>query len=242
MASPQVENGHVDIANEIVEALAHIRLSGEEMQVMWVIFRKTYGWHKKEDAISLGQFSQMTGLTRIHVLRAINKLLPKKVIRVTKNGNNSVNVYEFNKDYEEWVVLPKKVTVTKKGNKVLPIMGTKVLPKKVHTKEKKETKQKKDAPSPEVKIAIDYFFEAVERQKGFKPQIAVKDAALVKKNLKYGIDHIRDQIDFFLSHTKSDEHITLAAAMSADTYNLFMSRKPQRPDDYFMTMEDLPCQ
>jgi len=135
MASPQVENGHVDIANEIVEALAHIRLSGEEMQVLWVIFRKTYGWHKKQDAIPLSQFSQMTGLTRIHVLRAINKLLPKKVICVTKNGNNQPNAYEFNKDFDEWVVLPKKVTVTKKGNEVLPKMAIKVLPKKVHSKE-----------------------------------------------------------------------------------------------------------
>lgn len=85
----------------------------------------------------------MTGLSRQHVLRAIKKLLPKMVIGVTKNGNSSINVYEFNKDFEQWRVLPKKATVTNNGNRVLPKMGTKVLPKMVHTKEKKETIQKK---------------------------------------------------------------------------------------------------
>jgi phage replication O-like protein O len=144
MANPQVEDGHVDIANEIVEALARIRLSGEEMQILWVVFRKTYGWHKKTDTISLGQFSEATGLSRPHVVRAIKKLLPKMVLRVTKNGNSTVNTFEFNKDFEEWKVLPKKGTVTKNGNRVLPKMGTKVLPKMVHTKEKKETRQKKE--------------------------------------------------------------------------------------------------
>ena len=143
MANPQVENGHIDIANEIIEALAKIRLSGEEMQVLWVIFRKTYGWHKKQDAIPLSQFSELTGLKRQHVLRAIRKLEPKKVIVVTKNGNSHTNVYEFNKDFEQWRVLPKKVTVTKNGYKVLPKMVTKLEPKKVHSKEKKETIQKK---------------------------------------------------------------------------------------------------
>jgi phage replication O-like protein O len=144
VANPQIENGHVDIANEIIEALAKIRLSGEEMQVLWVIFRKTYGWHKKQDSIPLSQFSEMTGLSRQHVLRAIKKLLPKKVIVVSKNGDSQTNVYEFNKDFEQWKMLPKKVTVSKNGYKVLPKKVTKLLPKKGHSKETtKETIQKK---------------------------------------------------------------------------------------------------
>ncbi|MBA7554707.1 hypothetical protein ES705_47338 [subsurface metagenome] len=64
MANPQRENGHVDIANEIVEALAKTHLSSYESQVLWVIFRKTYGWHKKEDWITNTQISNMTGIKR----------------------------------------------------------------------------------------------------------------------------------------------------------------------------------
>jgi phage replication O-like protein O len=143
MANPQAENGHIDIANEIVEALARVRLSGEEVQVLWVILRKTYGWHKKEDAISLSQFSELTGLSRQHVLRAIKKLLPKMVITVSNNGNRHPNTYKFNKNFDDWKVLPKKGTPNN-GYRVLPIMVTKVLPIMVHTKEKKETNKRKE--------------------------------------------------------------------------------------------------
>jgi hypothetical protein len=100
-------------------------------------------------------------------------------------------------------------------------------------KKNKEGKEDKIAPDPNVRVAIDYFFEAVEVKKGFKPQIVSKDAALVKKALKNGIDHVKDQIDFFLSNGKSDEHMTLSAALSADTYNLFMAGKAGNKNDKY---------
>jgi len=62
MAEPQKENGYTPIANEIMEALCRIRIPGEERQVLDCILRKTYGWNKCEDAISLTQFMEMTGL------------------------------------------------------------------------------------------------------------------------------------------------------------------------------------
>lgn len=133
MANPQAEDGHIDLANEIVEALAKIRISGEEMQCLWVIFRKTYGWHKKEDCISLSQFFEMTTLKKPHVCRSLSKLLSKKIIGVTKNGNG-ITSYGFNKDFDSWESLPKKVTLSKmvkgspkKGKASLPLLG--------HTKE-----------------------------------------------------------------------------------------------------------
>ena len=69
MANPQREEGHVDIANEIVEFLAKTYLSSYESQVLWAIFRKTYGWQKKEDWITGSQLVEMTGiaLSLIHI-------------------------------------------------------------------------------------------------------------------------------------------------------------------------------
>ena len=138
MANPQIEDGHVDLANEIIEALAKIRISGEEMQCLWVILRKTYGWHKKEDKISLSQFAQMTGLKRQNVLRAINKLSSKKIIGVIKNDDSQINIYNINKNFDVWKPLSKKITG------VINI-DNQVSSKKIHTKETitKETIQKK---------------------------------------------------------------------------------------------------
>jgi len=131
MVNPQRENGHVDFANEIVEALARIRISGEAGQVLWVVFRKTYGWNKTKDKISLSQFQNMTGLPKIAVCKAIKKLLQMNIITkegnarslFTKKGNDTIPTYAIQKDYEKWQPLPKKVAlkhVTKEGNLTLP--------------------------------------------------------------------------------------------------------------------------
>ena len=124
MPSPQKENGYTPIANEIMDALASIRISGEQMQCLMVILRKTYGWNKKSDEISLGQFAELTGIKRPHIVRAIQGLQDKNIITVTKNGNTSPSTYQFNKQYKKWKLLPKKVTVPKNGNKGVPNNGT----------------------------------------------------------------------------------------------------------------------
>jgi phage replication O-like protein O len=135
MANPQAENGHVDIANEIIEALAGIRLSGEEVQCLWVIIRKTYGWKKLEDKISLSQFAVMTGIKKQHVSRALIKLSSKMVIAITKNGDSQINSYKFIKDFDKWKPSPKKATLSPILVKGVPNIGKGVSPKMVNTKD-----------------------------------------------------------------------------------------------------------
>ena len=143
VANPQKEDGHVDIANEIVEALAKTYLSSYESQVLWTIFRKTYGWHKKEDWITNTQISDMTGIAESHTSRTIKRLIQRKIIiRVDKK-------LAFQKDYDQWEKLPKGVTShheksyqrgyikLPKGVKNITKGGKKKLPKGVYTKETK---------------------------------------------------------------------------------------------------------
>jgi len=145
VANPQREDGHVDIANEVVESLAKIHLSGYESRVLWAIFRKTYGWHKKEDWITNTQIAKMTDIAESHISRTIKILIDRKI--VTKNGKK----LSFQKDYEKWGNLPKLVTPEKLPiqDKELPKMvsevtknGKKNIPKLVYTKETKETTTK----------------------------------------------------------------------------------------------------
>jgi len=58
MASPQKENGFVPIASELVEHFAKVNLSAYEWRTLWVVWRKTWGWQKKQDKISITQFQK----------------------------------------------------------------------------------------------------------------------------------------------------------------------------------------
>lgn len=110
MASPQLKNGYVRLANEIYEALARFRIQGEARQILDFIIRKTYGWNKKEDVIPLSQFVLGTGMKKSNVCRAINHLIHLNLI--IKSDNARGTAYRFNKDFEEWKPLSK--TITKK--------------------------------------------------------------------------------------------------------------------------------
>lgn len=112
MASPQVENGYTKIANEIIEVLMTTNLSAYQGRVLWAIWRDTYGYHKKQDWISNSQLVEMTGLRKSHVSRTLGELVARNI--VTRIGNKIA----FNKDYQGWRELPKRVTVTNSGNRV----------------------------------------------------------------------------------------------------------------------------
>ncbi len=112
--NPQRENGHIDIANEIAEAMARINLTAHETRFLWCLFRKTYGWQKKEDWISLSQVSEMTGMHKSHASRAKRLLILRNM--VTPRGNK----IGFNKYFSQWKELPHGVNRHDKLTKVTP--------------------------------------------------------------------------------------------------------------------------
>jgi len=155
MASPQLENGHTQIANELLEHLMMLHLPPNQWQVLLCIIRKTYGYHKKVDYIANSQIAQATGINKTHVSRAM-ACLEKRNLIIRK-----VKQVEFQKDWESWdklpilaTKLPELVTkVTNIGNnnngeklpileKKLPILEQKVTSPRV-TQKIKDTIQKK---------------------------------------------------------------------------------------------------
>lgn len=120
MATPQVEDGHSMIANELLEAIIKTHLSPAEHSVFWAIVRKTYGWHKKTDRISFSQFEELTGMNRRHIAPALHRLLARNII--IRQGEKYNLEYGIQKDYELWQSLPKSVTkiITENSNKSLP--------------------------------------------------------------------------------------------------------------------------
>jgi phage replication O-like protein O len=61
------------IPNMVLEKLMP-GLSKAALKVLLAVARKTYGFHKERDAISLTQLQTLTGLGRAGVVRGINEL------------------------------------------------------------------------------------------------------------------------------------------------------------------------
>lgn len=113
MANPQKEHGYTAISNELMEALARTSINGEARRVLDVIFRKTYGFSKKSDVISVSQISEMTGITKRNVFRGLKFLKEKNIIHSVKNDTSNIATYSINKDYEKWGGMSVSTLVSK---------------------------------------------------------------------------------------------------------------------------------
>lgn len=106
MGSPQLEDGYTRIANEFLEFLMTINLSSYQRRILDVIIRNTWGFGKKEDAISVSQFQYMTGLDRRHIQRTRQQLITMNAIAY--KGARQVGSYSINKHYNTWKLAPIK--------------------------------------------------------------------------------------------------------------------------------------
>ena len=111
MASPQRENGHVRVANELVEAFQRLRLSGNQWRLLWTIMRFTYGWNKKTDYISLTTFEKCTGLKRWNLKRNLDDLFHREII--IRDNSGYIIKYGLQKDYTKWKTSIKNNTSIK---------------------------------------------------------------------------------------------------------------------------------
>jgi len=76
--------------------------------------------------------------------------------------------------------------------------------------------------TPDFQSVLDYYLSRVEETRGFKPEFTKQDFPMLKSALKkHGKDRVINFILFFLDSEKSEKHISLAAALSADTINQY---------------------
>jgi hypothetical protein len=99
------------VPDEVFDVLMP-QLSGAELKVLMYICRRTFGFKKESDSISLHQIATGittrdgrvldggTGLCKRHVIRALKVLEKKNIIKVTRTvdetGLNEVNTYSLN--------------------------------------------------------------------------------------------------------------------------------------------------
>ena len=96
--NPQVEDGFTKIANELLDAILLFDFSERQYKIVFAIIRKTYGYNKKHDDISLSQLSAITKITNNHVSAIVSKLVEMNVI--IKNKGKFANVLSINKAYD----------------------------------------------------------------------------------------------------------------------------------------------
>lgn len=119
---------------------------------MLALIRKTCGFHRKADKISLSQFSKATGISRNHCQEILCSLSDRRIVysTVPNGGNRAVRTYRINCKTHEWQVFPKTGTARRRkrnpenGNSLSPKTGTDHPENGNRTCSRKREQQKKE--------------------------------------------------------------------------------------------------
>lgn len=79
--------------NSIIDELLP-ELSHSELKCYLCVLRKTKGWNKEEDAISVTQFMKVTGLSNKAVISACESLVEREILE-RKSGDRNTGIYSI---------------------------------------------------------------------------------------------------------------------------------------------------
>ncbi|MBK8947181.1 MAG: replication protein [Ignavibacteriae bacterium] len=105
MADIQIDDGNFTrIHNQLLEKLISIKLSGQELQLILYVFRKTFGYAGKHkgDFISLTQIANSLNISSIRAHQILSAVVKLKIIKSSNDGLGSKNFLSFNKDFDTW--------------------------------------------------------------------------------------------------------------------------------------------
>lgn len=156
-------------------------------KVVCATIRKTVGWNKKQDKISMSQYQEITGIkSRPTLINAIQDALDKGFIIREENGNSFV--YQINRDYE----ISLENEPVQKSNRNRFRNQTEIGLETKLTKDNKDNKQIVVFPFPDLWANSSEFMNAwneyVQYRRDTKKKITPRSAQmLIKKITSYSI-------------------------------------------------------
>ncbi|MFX4242629.1 replication protein [Aliarcobacter butzleri] len=114
-----------------------------EFRLLIFILRKTIGFNKKSDGISLSQFVKATGISKDKVIKSLENLQKRKFISIQKqtlkNGGKSFNRYISLVDEKDYLVCEKDKGSTSQR---LGLVCEKDIQKENNTKENRQKRER----------------------------------------------------------------------------------------------------
>jgi phage replication O-like protein O len=226
MANPQVEDGHVRIANELWDAWC--KIGTEKERCFKAIIRMTWGWGYKSGPVSQSDIMNLTGIQhRQHVSRATDALhADGMIVKMLALGGRTE--YSVQKDFDIWTVTNTgsgtnlgKGSGTNLGNSTVTNLGSGSTPDTLLSENNKkanvqQTRRVRSGSAPTIDLAlfIDLYTETI----GVKPTVkGGRDGAIVKALVR---QHGQDRALAVYGHyLKSEDEFVLKNGFDMPTFS-----------------------
>ncbi|HEX9058691.1 MAG TPA: replication protein, partial [Clostridia bacterium] len=82
MANVQLENGYTRLANEILNEIIKLPLSGTQFRIVLFVWRNSYGFQKKDCEFSESYIAKAIGASKRFISSELVKLINMRLIKV----------------------------------------------------------------------------------------------------------------------------------------------------------------
>lgn len=215
---------YTQIPNAIFELMADkdAHLTEAELRVILAIARKTFGWHKKRDKISLSQLEELTAMTRKSVKSGIDAAIERGIVRRTPDKNDARGGFFYELVVEEpneqtsikntlvENLYQYKIDTRTSVNSIPELVQN--LPPQKKEKEKKERGGESPARTPAVQAYFDTYSANLKPDQVAAINSTVTDLARWRQVLKdwslsdWKATNVRGMLDRYTSgRTAKDE-------------------------------------
>lgn len=144
MANPQIEDGHIRIANELYDEIIRRNFTKRQQNLVLFIWRLSYGTGQKDCEIKNFSLFELAGLYRSDVKKELNYLRECAVL----NWDEETMIFSINKNYKLWQITPNKNWDSEKFNQLI---HHNILRKKVSKKLTNQNKKVSKTPTDNIK-------------------------------------------------------------------------------------------
>jgi phage replication O-like protein O len=104
VASPQLEQGHVRIANALLEALLYAKFSATQQKIVYCVMRLSWGWRARTVRITHAELAVRCNTSAAGGFRKEFAELVRNgvIIEVDAPHGRTPGAYAINKDFEKW--------------------------------------------------------------------------------------------------------------------------------------------
>lgn len=206
-----------------------------ETKVLIVVMRKTWGWHKSRDHISLSQLEELTGLERRHIINGAKSLCERGLLRRITTGPKGRQTTEYELlmpgDSNSFDQCPKD---TGGGVPATPGGGVFTTPtKETHTKETKKEKpvlffrdskdyeKKKLSMGSHVKLTSMEYTKLIETHGEDLISSTIEDVNnYCEASKPKGYANYRAAIEQFIKKNKARQYLTPSKISSSPLFKI----------------------
>jgi len=200
---------YTQVSNFFIDTVIR-QISPSAVLCYMVICRKTSGWQKEYDSISISQFMEYTGLTKPTVIKALRELTERGVINV--DSSSKIASYGLSTA----ILLPKEVCcegqtilpIDVDGKKSLPDAGKKSLPTEVSDGKKSLPKPVKNL-YPQKKVKKHNSTTSSRAQRSTDPRLSQWQFTVYRELTHLHVPHaFRDRVATLTNETLWRDVIT----------------------------------